>query len=303
MPYLRLIRYGNLLFIALCLLLIRFGLFQQFSATCALSNFQFILLIFAVIFIAAGGYIINNIMDYEADTINTPKRVVVNNKISEKNCYSLFFIFTIMGVGLGFYIANSIGKPALASIFILTSALLYLYATNLKHIAIVGNLIVSFLVGIVVLLPVAFDLYPEITPNNIENQSSLFKILGYYAWFAFLFNFIREVIKDQEDINGDYRVKSLTLPLLIGQTRTNAFLFIFCLILLFTGIYFIIEYLYVYTKALVYTLLFIIAPLLAILARILKAKSKKDYKKFSLILKLMLFFGLLSLGFPEFLAS
>lgn len=303
MPYLRLIRYGNLLFIALCLLLIRFGLFQQLSAISALTDFQYILLIIGVVCIAAAGYIINNIMDYETDTVNTPKKVIVHTKISEKSCYSLFFCFTIIGVGIGFYLANSIDKPALSSIFILTSALLYLYAIYLKHIAIVGNLIVSFLVGLVVLLPVIFDLYPIIIPDNIEIQYLLFKILGYYAFYAFLFNFIREIIKDQEDINGDYKAKSHTLPLLIGQRRTNVFVFIFCLFLLLANIFFIIDYLYAYTKAVVYALVFVIAPLLGIVSGILKAKSKTDYKKFSLILKFMLFFGLLSLGFPEFLLS
>lgn len=303
MPYLKLIRYGNLLFIALCLLLIRFGFFNQFDASTALSNSQFILLIIAVVCIAASGYVINNILDYEADRINAPKRLVIREKISEKSAYNLFFALNIIGVGIGFYIANIIESPAFSAIFIFTSALLYLYATYLKHIAIVGNLVISFLVGLVVLLPVIFDLYPEITSQNIQNQRLLFDILVYYSLYAMLLNFVREIIKDQEDINGDYKTQSNTLPLLIGQKRTNMFVFIFCLILLIFSIIFLGEDLYSNTKAVVYALVFIIAPLLALVAGILKANSKKDYSKFSLILKCMLFFGLLSLGFPEYLMS
>lgn len=303
MPYLKLVRYGNLLFIALCLLLIRFGFFNQFDASTALSNTQFILLIIAVVCIAASGYVINNILDYEADRINAPKRLVIREKISEKSAYNLFFALNIIGVGIGFYIANIIESPAFSAIFIFTSALLYLYATYLKHIAIVGNLVISSLVGLVVLLLVIFDLYPEITSQNIQNQRLLFNILVYYSLYAMLLNFVREIIKDQEDINGDYKTQSNTLPLLIGQKRTNMFVFIFCLILLIFSIIFLGEDLYSNTKAVVYALVFIIAPLLALIAGILKANSKKDYSKFSLILKCMLFFGLLSLGFPKFLMS
>ncbi|MCL6218552.1 geranylgeranylglycerol-phosphate geranylgeranyltransferase [Zunongwangia pacifica] len=303
MPYLKLVRYGNLLFIALCLLLIRFGFFKQFDASTALSDIEFILLIIAVVCIAASGYVINNILDYEADRINAPKRLVIREKISEKSAYNLFFALNIMGVGLGFYIANKIDTPAFSAIFILTSALLYLYATYLKHIAIAGNLVISMLVGLVVLLPVIFDLYPEITSENIKNQRMLFNTLVYYSLYATLLNFVREIIKDQEDINGDYKTQSNTLPLLIGQKRTNMFVFIFCLILLIFSIIFLGDDLYRSTKAVVYALVFIIAPLLALVAGILKANSKKDYSKFSLILKFMLFFGLLSLGFPEYLMS
>jgi len=303
MPYLKLVRYGNLLFIALCLLLIRFGFFKQFDASTALSDIEFILLIIAVVCIAASGYVINNILDYEADRINAPKRLVIREKISEKSAYNLFFALNIMGVGLGFYIANKIDTPAFSAIFILTSVLLYLYATYLKHIAIAGNLVISMLVGLVVLLPVIFDLYPEITSENIKNQRMLFNTLVYYSLYATLLNFVREIIKDQEDINGDYKTQSNTLPLLIGQKRTNMFVFIFCLILLIFSIIFLGDDLYRSTKAVVYALVFIIAPLLALVAGILKANSKKDYSKFSLILKFMLFFGLLSLGFPEYLMS
>ena len=303
MPYLKLVRYGNLLFIALCLLLIRFGFFRQYGANTALSNIEFFLLIIAVISIAASGYVINNILDYEADRINAPKRLVIREKISEKAAYNLFFSLNILGVGIGFYISNKIDAPAFSAIFILTSSLLYLYATHLKHIAIAGNLVISMLVGLVVLLPVIFDLYPEITSENIENQHMLFDTLLYYSLFAMLLNFIREIIKDQEDINGDYKTQSNTLPLLIGQKRTNMFVFIFCLVFLIFSVIFLGEDLYHSTKAVVYALFFIIAPLLALVAGILKAKSKKDYSKFSLILKCMLFFGLLSLGFPEYLMS
>ncbi|WBL23648.1 geranylgeranylglycerol-phosphate geranylgeranyltransferase [Zunongwangia sp. HRR-M8] len=303
MPYLKLIRCGNLLFIALCLLLIRFGFFQQFDASTTLSNLDFILLTIAVVCIAASGYVINNILDYEADRINAPKRLVIHEKISEKSAYNLFFTLNVIGVGVGFYIANVIEKPSFSAIFIFTSALLYFYATYLKHVAIAGNLVISLLVGIVVLLPIVFDLYPAINTNNIVNQRFIFNILAYYSLYAILINFLREIIKDQQDINGDYKVQSNTLPLLIGQKRTNAVVFVFCFILFVSSIIFLSEDLYKNTKAVVYALVFIIAPLLAILAGVLKAKTKKDYAKFSLILKCMLFFGLLSLGFPEYLIS
>ncbi|HAV54687.1 MAG TPA: prenyltransferase, partial [Aequorivita sp.] len=70
MNYLNLIRYQNLVFIALAQVFIKYGLFQPFGVDTALTNYSFALLVIATICIAAAGNIINDIYDMEIDKVN-----------------------------------------------------------------------------------------------------------------------------------------------------------------------------------------------------------------------------------------
>ena len=299
--YLKLLRWPNLIFIALTLILIKFSFFEEFGATITLNAFGYALLILATLCIAASGYVINDIYDIQADKINKPKKLIVGNKISEKKANNLFITLNIIGVAIGFYLANLLGRPAFVAIFIFSSALLYLYASYLKQIPVLGNILISFLVAFVVLLPAVFDLFPSISPQNKKIQSLLFSILLDYAVFAFLVNLLREMVKDQEDTKGDYNAGIKTLPIVLGHSRTNKVIFATGILPIAAMVYYIYNYLFENTFLVIYSLLFILAPLLYFQVRIWEATKKKDYTHLSLMLKIILFFGLISIGFYQFL--
>ena len=75
--------------------IIRYGFLKLQKVELALADWQFALLVLSTIFIAAGGYIINDIMDQETDSINRPNQVIVGRSISESMAYNLYFGFTI----------------------------------------------------------------------------------------------------------------------------------------------------------------------------------------------------------------
>ncbi|OEY72406.1 geranylgeranylglycerol-phosphate geranylgeranyltransferase [Salegentibacter salarius] len=299
--YLKLLRWPNLIFIALTLILIKFSFFEEFGAAITLNAFGYALLILATLCIAASGYVINDIYDIQADKINKPEKLIVGNKISEKNANNLFITLNVIGVAIGFYLANLLEKPAFVAIFIFSSALLYLYASYLKQIPVLGNVLISFLVAFVVLLPAVFDLFPAISPQNKKIQSLLFSILLDYVVFAFLLNLLREMVKDHEDIKGDYNAGIKTLPIVLGQSRTNKIIFAIGILPIAAMVYYIYNYLFENTFLVIYSLLFILAPLLYFQVRLWEAKKKKDYTHLSLMLKIILFFGLISIGFYQFL--
>ena len=93
--FLNLVRWKNLLLIALVQSLIKYALFPSFEATITLSDFQFTLLLLATLFIAAAGNIINDIYDVETDLVNKPNKIIVGKHISEKAAFNLFIIFNI----------------------------------------------------------------------------------------------------------------------------------------------------------------------------------------------------------------
>lgn len=281
--------------------LIKYFLFEPFGIAITLNDFGFALLVFATVCLAAAGNVINDIFDVEADLINKPNKVLVGKRISEKAAYNLFFILNILGVFIGFYLSNMIQKPSFTAIFIFTSALLYLYAKSLKSYLVLGNVLISFLVAMTIIIVGLFDLFPAITPQNKASQQTIFSILIDYAVFAFLVNWLREMVKDQQDINGDHKAGIKTLPIAIGQDRTNKVIFGISLLPLVAVLYYLYQYLYHHTYSLMYALFLILAPLLYFMVKILSAKSTKDYATLSLVLKLMMVFGLISIGLYQFI--
>jgi 4-hydroxybenzoate polyprenyltransferase len=188
-------------------------------------------------------------------------------------------------------------RPTFASLFILIASLLYFYATSLKQIMILGNFVVALLLATSVLIIGVFDLFPATTGENQAQMASLFSILIDYALFAFMINFIREIVKDIEDVNGDYNMGMNTLPVAIGVSRAAKIALGFAIVAfimcgLYCNTYFMQNKLYI---AVFYSFATVLAPLLYFIIKIFSAKSQKDFHHLSSILKLILFFGILSI--------
>lgn len=303
--FFKLIRWKNLIMIALMQYLIKYALllpfFESHGVITSLKPLGFIILVLATICIAAGGYIINDIYDVETDKVNKPDKVIINKHISEKNALTLFIILNVIGVGLGFYLSNGIGKSGFSVIFIIASALLYIYSSYLKQLFLVGNIVVSLVVSLSILLIGVFELIPAMTDANRVVQITFFKIILDYAIFAFMINLIRELVKDIEDIDGDYKAGMRTLPIVLGRERANKIVFALSLIPLLSVIYYVITYLFKQQLVVGYFLVLVIAPLIYISIKLFSAEQKAQYKHISLILKLVMLTGMLSLLLYNFI--
>ena len=294
-PFLKLIRYQNLLMLAFMQLIFRYVFFKFQDIPLALADWQYGLLVLSTILIAAGGYVINNVFDQNTDSINKPNNVIVGKTISETNAYNLYIGLTVAGVAIGFYLSNVIVKPGFASIFILIAATLYLYATSLKQMMIIGNIIVALLLSLSVVIIGIFDLFPTIHEGNQQQMGVIFSILLDYALFTFFLNFMREIIKDIEDVDGDYNQGMNTLPIAIGKSRTAKIVFGLSFIPIIFMLYYINKYLLELVFTTVYLLLFVVGPLFYFTVKIWSAKSKKEFHTMSQLLKWILLFGILSI--------
>jgi 4-hydroxybenzoate polyprenyltransferase len=275
----------------------RLGFLEKQNITLALTHFQFLLLVLASILLAAGGFVINDIFDQDIDAINKPNKVVVGKYISEEKAYYLYSFCTICGVALGMYVSNVIQKPAFLSLFMFIAVLLYFYASTLKSAPLLGNIVISGLVAFSVLILALFDLYPMLNYNDIRNSTIVFSILKDYAFFAFAVNLIREIVKDCEDIIGDKLQNCKTLAVVIGLSKTNKiiafFLVIFAAYLIYHCFNFLMYGSLIYVTF--YLFITVIAPMQYCTIQIWNAKESKEYHKISVILKMILFFGILSI--------
>ncbi|MDO8316411.1 MAG: geranylgeranylglycerol-phosphate geranylgeranyltransferase [Flavobacterium sp.] len=294
MKYLKLIRYQNLLMLAFMQLIFRYGFFKIQNIPLALADWQYGLLVLSTILIAAGGYVINNVFDQQTDAINKPNMVVVGKSISVTQAYNFYIGLTVTGVAIGFYLSNVIAKPGFASIFILIAATLYLYATSLKQMMLIGNIIVALLLSFSVIIIGIFDLYPATGIDNRQQMGLFFSILLDYAIFAFMINLLREIVKDIEDTDGDYNQGMNTLPIAIGKSRTGKTVFGLSFIPLFFILYYINKYLFELLFVTVYLLLFVVGPLIFFTVQMWSATTKKELRILSGLLKWILLFGILS---------
>lgn len=296
MNFLKLIRYQNLLLLAFMQLIFRYGFLKHQAIYLFLTDFQYSLLVLSTALIAAAGYVINDIMDQETDADNKPNHVIIGKSISEAMGYNLYFVLNVTGVGIGFYLSNVIQKPTFGGLFIIIVTVLYLYATSFKKMLLVGNIIVALVLSMSILIISIFDLLPLTYADNRSEMSVIFSFLMDYAIFAFILNLIREIVKDMEDVDGDYNQGMNTLPIALGVNRTAKVVFglgimATLLLLWYINTYLMANQLY---YAVIYGLLFIVGPMIFFVVKMWNATAKKDFQLLSTVLKWIIFFGILS---------
>ena len=295
--YFTFFRWKNLLMIVLIQALLKFIFFQKFSLSVSLDTFHFILLVASSVFIAIAGYVVNDINDIKADEINKPDKVFVGKKIPFKNANNLFLAFNSIGLLIGFYITIYIHKNSFFIIFIIISLLLYRYAIDLKKRYLISNLVVSFIIFLSIVIVPVFDIVPATNSFNKESQFAIFNLVLIIAGFAFFLTLIREILKDIEDIPGDKKIHSKTIPIVNGIQTTKTVL------ILLAGLVFLIVSYFAYAtfsaNAIVsaYLIVFINLPLLYFILKVKTTTTKKGYHQMSNLLKAIMLLGILSILF------
>lgn len=225
--YFRLVRGGNLLFIAMLLYVM-----EKWVATPLLDNGLFheqmpwwvlLLLILATVCIAAGGYVINDYFDIKIDKINRPDKLIVPDIVSKNTAMHLFQCLTAAGVAMGIAVAVWARSWTLGMIFVVIPGLLWFYSASYKRQFLVGNIVVAFMAALVPLLVAIANadylkhLYHEMLGYS-PICAELYTWIGGFALFAFLTTLAREVVKDMEDEEGDREYECRTLPIKWGNT-------------------------------------------------------------------------------------
>jgi 4-hydroxybenzoate polyprenyltransferase len=302
--FFRLIRWPNLVFIAITQILFRYFIldfvyeenhpgYEQIK----LSENLFYLLVLASVCIAAAGYIINDYFDVNIDQVNKSSKVIIGNFIKRR--WAIFFHAFLSLAGLAFsayigYKLNNIYIPVFNFISIL---LLWFYSTTFKKKLLIGNIIISLLTAWVILVLTLAEYRFRISPDDIV-WHRLLKVSFVYAGFAFIISLVREVIKDMEDMEGDADFGCKTMPIVWGLPASKVFAGVWIIVL--AGILIIIQ-IYViqfgWWLSAVYSLITIIIPLLWVLRKLYQSNSKKDFHQLSSAVKMIMAAGILSMIF------
>lgn len=306
MGFLRLIRFPNLIILALAQCLIYYmivvPLLKTSEFTPSLHTWQFLLIVLSTVLIAAGGYTINDFFDKDIDAANGIGKV---HDFSGWTMKTFYFVFSIIGIAIGLYLTYALKLRQFALTYLLTAALLYFYSASYKRLPLVGNFVVAFLTAIAVFLPAfadyelqyAFrDIKLPVINNKMYNLRLIIAITAAYAFFAFLISLVREIIKDIEDIEGDREFGCNTLPIVAG--KNNAKFIAIGLLLLIFGLILFLQIKQSWWESLPvfgYTMLFVQIPILILAVKLFFSVEKKHFNAASIMAKVVMIGGILSL--------
>ena len=305
---LKLVRFVNLLMMAATQYALRFLILKPLiqvnnknlqitDFALQLSELEFFMIVMATVFIAAGGYVINDYFDRKTDLINRPGRVIVGRLIKRRYAMAMHLIFSFIGVMLGVLVSFSTGITVNSIVFLGISGMLWFYSTSFKRQLLVGNLVIALLVAFVPLIILLFEFpllikeyryYMLATETNLGFMKAW--LLG-YAGFAFLVTLIREIVKDMEDFDGDFVFGRQSIPITLGMPFAKVIV-VFLTLCLIASVYLVYFFFLRDYITLIYLSTFVVIPLIILIVLLVRANTKALYHKLSLMLKVVMFSGL-----------
>jgi len=306
----RIIRWKNLAIISLSQIFIKFFFIDFFIQKDQLFNENFIILLVVTILIAASGYIVNDIYDYNLDQINKPEKVVLGKFLKSRDAIIIYMVFNSLAIALSIFLCIKINQEIYILIFLLIIYCLWLYSKKLKKYKIIGNILIAFFISLSILNVPLFS-YKNILSDD---RFFVFLIISIFSVLAFLVNVKREIIKDIEDIEGDKMHKVRSLPITFGTKKAKLVTIIVGIILMFAISYIITFQILILKSDLfldiggnqfsdpqiwganyISTIYMVIILIIFFYAEllILNATSKTNFSKVSKLLKVIMFLCLL----------
>jgi geranylgeranylglycerol-phosphate geranylgeranyltransferase len=224
---------------------------------------------------AASGNIVNDIFDIESDKINHPNRPLASSRISYNAAKFIWFLLTLSS----FIISSLVSLYAFMAILVV-HILLILYSFRLKSTLFAGNMLIALLTS-------AAFMYGGFAGDNPEKT-----VIP--AIFAFLITYIREFIKDMQDVKGDLMTGTVTFPGKYGMNYSRRIIFVFIiLLLLFTMYPFLTE---IFKIEFFIIMMLIVNPLLIYILKLMKSSNDNEkLNRISGILKFNMVVGLLAI--------
>lgn len=302
--FFKLIRFPNLVYIFLTQYLLQYcvliPIFSHYGIESSLSGGWFFLLSLSTVLVGAAGYIINDYFDINIDQVNKPERVIIDRIISRRWAILWHTLFNVIGVGLGFLVAWEIGYPLLGFTQMVCSGLLWFYSTSYKRQLLIGNIVISLLTALTVMIVGFYEpkLYREVNLLNARADYQLLWIMLSYAAFAFFISMIREIVKDLEDIKGDAWLGCRTMPIIYGinASRDVAMVLSWLLIAMIVIVEVVI-YRRGWYGTILYLVLVVQLPMYIVVRKLARAAEAKEFHKISTLVKLIMLTGILSMLF------
>ncbi len=302
--FFRLVRWPNLLFIAITQVLFRYFILpfvylegHKGYESIKLNTSLFFLLVLASVCIAGAGYIINDYFDVNIDQVNKSSKVIIGRFIKRRWAIVFHALLSFVGLVLSMYVGYSLRNALIPLFNFFAIFLLLIYSTTLKKKLLIGNILISLLTAWVILVMTLAEYRFRISPHDIVWQR-LLKLSFIYAGFAFIISLVREVVKDMEDMEGDMRYGCTTMPIVWGLPVSKVFSAVWIVVLtsMVAAIQIYLVQLGWWMSAL-YSIGALIIPLIWVLRMLYRANTPGQFHQLSTVIKLIMFAGILSMVF------
>lgn len=190
---------------------------DSFSAKQIISDQNLFFIVISSALSIAGGYIINNFYDSAKDLINRPQKTYIDNYVSQQTKLTVYFLLNFICIVIASYVAFKAVLFFVAYIFSL-----WLYSHKLKRMLLIGNIAAA-----------TFAVTPFFAVFIYFQNFDL--VIFVHALFLYLIIIIRELVKDLENIKGDFAQDYPTLPVKFGET-TAKLVIIFLVLLTFAPV-------------------------------------------------------------------
>lgn len=250
-----------------------FILAPEESVRSVFFDFNLFLLIMSTSLVVASGYIINSFYDTKKDMINRPIKTSIDRLVSQKS--RLYCYFALNGIACCFAFYVSWKAMLFFAVYIFS---LWVYSHKLKRYLFIGNLSAAML---------------AITPFFVLflYYKNLYEIIFFHALFLFILIYIKELIKDLENLKGDFANGYQTIPIVYSEVFSKKVITA-CVLLTTIPLFFLVEiyevgYMYLYFVS-AYVSLLILSFVL------FRASTDKHYLIIYNIVKLIIILGVFS---------
>jgi len=223
--YLKLVRFPNLIIIALIQIVMRYFIIEPILGInrikLQLADIDFAILVLATLFMAAAGYIINDYFDTKADRFNK-KDVIVGRLVKRRIALLMHQVFMAISVLLGAYVSYKIGHWQFVIIFFMAGGLLWFYSTSYKYYFLLGSFLMAMVAAAIPFLVVIYEIpplnkkYADVLLASKTDFNYLLYWVGSFSFFTFLAALIGQFIRDLLSIKGDSEIQRRSLPVVIG---------------------------------------------------------------------------------------
>lgn len=297
--FFNLIRWKSVILCIIALFIVRVFLIDSFYQALAggvvspISNFEYFIFCLSILLIVIASVLINEYFDQDIDKINrAEKDNFIGRFISDKKVLNLFYILSIVGVLIGYVIGYLNGFLHFGSLLIAFVFISYFYSLKYKRQFVVGNLAVAFIYSMIIFLPVLFELfsllkvYPDVFRILVlPLKTQLLPITLLFTAITFVLTFIREVIGDMQDEEGDREGGCRSIPIVLGERKAKKIVQIVSVIaILLIGV--VLSRYENYTSMIIAALI-VYVPIIFFMRELRKAKAVQDYGFLSDLLKMV----------------
>lgn len=262
-----------------------------------MPEWLFALLAIASVCIALGGFFI---ADYYNERQSRP--LPVGEKQESDKYYTLFFIFSIIGCGLGIFVGWKIQFLNLGILYVIYATALYFYALRYRLLTFWGNFILALMAGLLIVNVWLFEFF-SLVKNPMDLglviNSPIIRLINttiiLYALFCFALIFsqqiVKDVIKSPEAPSG-----ANTFPIRYGAGITKNILAISLFLLIVVSISFILYFMKVRSSYFLVGGIFIVISELILLFKVIRMKPEiENFKSLEYLFFIIFILGLLIL--------